>query len=296
MYPWINKGLEYTPPAKREIMPLKALAKYSMPHWLPYICHMIFVGAVAKILLPFEAYPLAVISTALILIVFWAKGKYPELTTKGLTLSDWLLAGAVGVVGIVLWIAPYHYFSKVMFARIPILGNENIFLSFTYGFKFPENAFSSILGGLVLVPTTMPEATYSPEVLAKSVQHISGIAGGESASNMIRTMLIALRISGAVLTVPFFEEFFIRSAIVRFSVDEYYKRVPIGYFTKASFLIALGIYVFAHPWWLVALIWGGLTFWLYYYRKNLLLCIFAHGISNLLLALYVLKTGSFYLW
>jgi membrane protease YdiL (CAAX protease family) len=296
MYSWLNKGLDYSPPAKRELMPLGTLVKYSLPHWLPYACHMVFVGAVAKIVLPFEAYPLAVLFTAFLLIFFWVRGSYPELTVKNTTIMDWMLALAVGVVGIILWIAPYHFFPKVMFARVPILGNENIYLSFTYGFTFPENAFTKILGGLILVPAVSPEATYSPEVLAKSVQHISSLAGGESVAEFVKTMLIAFRISGAVLTVPFFEEFFIRSIVVRFAVDEYYKRVPIGYFTRASFLIALGIYVIAHPWWLVALIWGGLTFWLYYYRKNLLLCIFAHGVSNLLLAAYVLQTGSYYLW
>lgn len=295
---WINKGLTYTPPAKRELMPIRVLAGYALPHWLPYACHMLFVGMIAKIVLPFEAYPLAVIATAIVLIVFWLRGRYPELTVKNLTLKDWLIALVVGVVGIVLWIAPYHYLNTLMFARIPIWGNENIYLSFTYGFDFPDEAFRRVLGGLVMVPVKVPNATYSPAILEQSVGHIASLLFGDAAAHteMIRTGLVAMRVAGAVLTVPLFEELFIRSAVVRFVTDEYYQRVPIGYFTRKSFLIALGLYVVAHPWWLVALIWGGLTFWLYYYRKNLVLCIFAHGVSNLLLAWYVLQTGHFYLW
>ncbi len=298
MFSWINKGLDYTPPLKRELMPFRTLAMYAMPHWLPYVCHMFFVGMIAKILLPFEAYPLAVLVTAVVLIVYWKKGSYPELTVKNLTPGDWLLALVIGVAGIILWIAPYHYLYTVMFARIPIWGNDNIYLSFTYGFEFPEDAFRRVLGGFVMIPDTMPTATYSPGILNQSIAHIANMFFGDAGAHteVIKTMLIMFRISGAVLTVPFFEEFFIRSVVVRFVTDEYYKRVPIGYFTRKSFLIALGLYVVAHPWWLVALIWGGLTFWLYYYRKNLLLCIFAHAVSNLLLAAYVLYTGNYYLW
>ena len=77
---------------------------------------------------------------------------------------------------------------------------------------------------------------------------------------------------------------------------EKYKEVPIGFYTKKSFLIAIGFFILSHPWWFVALIWGGLIFFLYYYKRNIPLCIFAHGVSNLILGLYVVATGNYYLW
>jgi len=284
MFSWINKNLDYTIPAKREIMPIGELVSYSKQDWIPYMCHMICIGVLAKIVGPYYAYPVAVIATAFFLIMYGIQGKYPAITAKGTKAADWLLAIGIGVLGIVLWIAPYHYFYDIMFARVPIMGNENIFLSLTYGFEFPKDAFQKVANGLILIPKegVFPVPTYS-------------LNSPELAANF-KYIFLAFRIIGAVVTVAFFEELFIRSFIVRFISDEKYKRVPIGYYCKKAFLIALAVYTVAHPWWLVAIIWGGLTFWLYYYKKNLLLCIVAHATSNLLLALYVLKTGNFYLW
>lgn len=267
MFAWLNQGLAYTRPAKRELMPMMTLLGYAKEHWLPYACHMLCISVMAKIIGPYYAYVLAVLVTAFVLILFAVQGKYPELTARGTKTEDWILAALVGIVGIVIWIAPYHFFPKLMLARIPILGNENIYLSFTYGAELLED-------GTV-------KATYQPlKDLAPNLQ----------------IPFIIFRMLGAVVTVPFFEELFTRSFIIRFVEDEQYKRVPIGWYTKQSFIIALVFFVVAHPWWLVAVAWGLLIMWLLYYKKNLLLCVFAHAVSNLLLAWYVLEYKAFYLW
>jgi len=268
MFDWINKGLDYQPPKKRAVMPVGKLLAYSQQHWAPYMCHMLIIGVIATITGPYIAYPIAVIATGGVLIFYWKKGKYPELKNKKETpIEDWMLAILVGFVGIVLWIAPYHYFPDIMFAKIPILGNKNIAFSFTYGTK--------VVNGI-------PEATYMPY---KDILNTHW-----------RTIFIAFRIIGAAILVPFWEELLIRSAVPRFIEAEYYKRVPIGYFSKRGFLITLALFTMSHPWWLVAVIWGGLTFWLYYYKRNLQLVVAAHAVSNLLLAIYVLWTGNYYLW
>jgi CAAX prenyl protease-like protein len=275
-----NRNVSYTPPAQREIMPFGTLLGYAKEHWVPYACHMLCISMLAKIAGPFYAYPVAVVSTAIALLYFGMQGNYPELRVRGTTVVDWLLALGVGVIGIVLWIAPYHYISEIMFARIPILGNRNIYLSFTYGADIAEDAWRAVANGLVLLPTALPQSTYN-------VPELSGLW---------KQVFLAFRICGAVITVPFFEELFTRSLVIRFVEDEYYKRVPIGWFTRKSALIALGIFVFSHPWWLVAIIWGVLIMWLLYTTRNLLVCVAAHAVSNFLLALYILKTGNYYLW
>lgn len=267
MFSWINQGLTYTRPEKRELLPLMRLLGYAKEHWVPYACHMVCISVLAKIVGPYYAYVAAVLVTAGALIIFAWQGKYPELTARGTQPVDWLLAVLVGVVGIVIWIAPYHFFPNLMLARIPILGNQHIYLSFTYGVELLED-------GTI-------KATYQPlKDLAPQWQ----------------VPFIIFRILGAVVTVPFFEELFTRSFIIRFVEDEYYKRVPIGWYTKQSFLIALVFFVVAHPWWLVAVAWGLLIMWLLYYKKNLLLCVVAHAVSNALLAWYVLHFKAFYLW
>jgi hypothetical protein len=260
-FSWLNKGLDYTPPVKRKIMPLGKLVKYSQQHWVPYTLYLICIGLISDITGPYIGYTcaVAVVSTALLVYIF--QGKYPELTFKGTTPAAWIITSLVGIFGIFLWIAPYHFFEDIMYYQIPILGNENIYLSLTFGGK--------------------SDPTYLPfEELAKNWQ----------------IPFIAVRMFGAVLMVPLFEELAVRSLVTRFSVDEEYKKVPVGFYTKWSFIIAFGISTFAHPWWFVAVLWSITLFWIYYYYKNILLCVWAHLIANLILAIYVLETGHYYLW
>lgn len=296
MLPFLNRGLDYEPPSEREIMPTGRLLAYAAPHILPFVVYGVCTAVLGKIINPYQAYIFAFALTLLTVAVFYFRGQYPELTCKGLRASDWLLALAIGVVGIVLWILPYHYAWKLMFARIPLGGNQNIFLSLTYGFEFAEDAFHQASGIMALVPTELPKSAYAPQVLSQGAEGLKGFLGLSADVSLLKGLLLAVRIGGAAIMVPFFEELFSRSALTRFCVAERYKEVPVGYYTKRSFIIAMGFFILSHPWWFVALIWGGLIFLLYYWKRSLPLCIFAHGVSNLLLGLYVVASGNYYLW
>ena len=263
---------------------------------MPYVVYGVCTAVLAKIINPYQAYVFAFLLTLLTVGIYYFKGEYPEFTLKNLKLGDWLLAFAIGVVGIALWILPYHFAWKIMFAKIPVFGNENICLSLTYGFDFAEDAFHKASGALVLLPSELPRSSYSREILLAGASQMKDFFHLGIDAGVLANFLLFIRIAGATLMVPLFEELFSRSALTRFCVAEKFKEVPIGYYTKRSFLIALGFFILSHPWWFVALIWGGLIFFLYYYKKSLPLCIFAHGVSNLILGLYVVATGNYYLW
>ena len=296
MFDFLNKGLSYTPPKEREIMPTGRLLAYAGPHILPFVVYGVCTSVLGKIINPYLAYIVATVLTLLTVLIFYLRGQYPEFNFKGLKFGDWFWAFLIGVIGIVLWIVPYHFAWKVMFARIPVLGNENIFLSLTYGFKFAEDAFHQAKGALILVPSVLPESSYGAEILKVGAEQLKDFCGLGMGVGLVAAFLLGVRVFGASFMVPMFEELFSRSALTRFCVAEQYKEVPIGYYTKKSFLIALGFFILSHPWWFVALIWGGLIFFLYYWKKSLPLCIFAHGVSNLLLGIYVIVTGNYYLW
>ena len=296
MFSFLNRGLSYEPPKEREVMPTGRLLAYAQPHIMPYVVYGVCTAVLAKIINPYQAYIFAFALTLLTVAFYYFRGDYPEFTMKGLKFRDWLLAFAVGVVGIVLWIIPYHFAWKIMFARIPVLGNENIFLSLTYGFEFAEDAFHKASGALVMLPSELPKSSYSKEILELGAAQLKDFCHLNVGAGVLANFLLAVRIAGASLMVPFFEELFSRSALTRFCVAEKYKEVPIGFYTKKSFLIAIGFFILSHPWWFVALIWGGLIFFLYYYKRSIPLCIFAHGVSNLILGLYVVATGNYYLW
>jgi uncharacterized protein len=108
--------------------------------------------------------------------------------------------------------------------------------------------------------------------------------------------LIAFRLVGAVIIVPIFEELFWRSFAIRWLIREDFTSVPIGTFTWFSCLVIVFGFGFEHHQWLVGLLAGVAYNALLYYKKDLFTCILAHGITNLLLGLYVLYTQQWLFW
>jgi CAAX prenyl protease-like protein len=108
--------------------------------------------------------------------------------------------------------------------------------------------------------------------------------------------LIAIRILGASVIVPIFEELFWRSFIIRYIIDHDFIKIPIGAFTWASFIVTSIFFGIEHHMWLAGIV-AGAAYTLLLYRTKKLICpIVSHGVTNLLLGLYVLQTGNWHFW
>lgn len=110
------------------------------------------------------------------------------------------------------------------------------------------------------------------------------------------TFFLVLKLMGFILIAPLIEELFTRSFLVRLIIDKNWKKVPIGKFTAASFIISVLFFGFSHNRWLPGLIAGILLNLLLYKQKRIESCIIAHFIANLLLAIYIIWTSSWQLW
>ena len=106
----------------------------------------------------------------------------------------------------------------------------------------------------------------------------------------------AIRLFGAAIVVPIFEELFWRSFILRYIVDANFTSVKLGTFTWPSFVISSILFGLEHNLWLAGIIAAIFYNLLLYRTKNLWACIIAHGITNLILGIYVIKTGSWAFW
>jgi len=106
----------------------------------------------------------------------------------------------------------------------------------------------------------------------------------------------AIRLFGASVIVPIFEEIFWRSFILRYIVNPDFLRVNIGAFTWASFLISSVLFGLEHYLWLAGIMAGLCYNALLYKTKHINYCILAHGITNFLLGIYVLFTASWRFW
>ncbi len=107
---------------------------------------------------------------------------------------------------------------------------------------------------------------------------------------------VLVRMIGLVLLVPVIEEIFWRGFLARWIVSEDWEKVPIGSFSRMSFIVVTLLFTAAHPEWFAALTYCALLNIYLMWKKDLWLCVVAHAISNLVLGIYVLTTGVYELW
>jgi CAAX prenyl protease-like protein len=107
--------------------------------------------------------------------------------------------------------------------------------------------------------------------------------------------LFGFRLLGTALVVPVMEELFWRGFLMRWLIREEFTEVPLGTFRPFSFFATTTLFAAEHgpEWPLGAIV--GLLFGAWFVRtKNLGDVMTAHGVANLLLALYCLFSGDWH--
>lgn len=115
-------------------------------------------------------------------------------------------------------------------------------------------------------------------------------------TSVLVTFLL-VRFAALALLVPIVEELFIRGWLVRWIQDPQWEN--IGYRgLGAGALLTASIYgVATHPTEAIAaFLWFGLVTWLMVRTGNLWDCVVAHGVTNLLLGIYVIWFAQWHLW
>lgn len=107
---------------------------------------------------------------------------------------------------------------------------------------------------------------------------------------------IAARLIGLGVLVPVAEELFWRGFLLRWIISPDWQDVAVGKYQPTSFLLVTLLFTLAHPEWLAAACYCMLLNGLLYWKRDLWNCIVAHGASNLVLGVYILVTGSWWLW
>jgi CAAX prenyl protease-like protein len=108
--------------------------------------------------------------------------------------------------------------------------------------------------------------------------------------------LVAARLVGAVLVVPVMEELFWRSFIMRWMQSSSFLQVPPATVGLRALVLSSALFATEHRLWFAGLLAGLAYGWLYKRTGNLRVPILAHAVTNALLGLYVLATGSWTLW
>ncbi len=108
---------------------------------------------------------------------------------------------------------------------------------------------------------------------------------------------IAIRLAGSSLVVPFMEELFWRDFLWRnIASPNDFRLMPVGEYDRSAFWLVPLFFAMVHVQWLTAIVWALMIAVLLVRTRSLGACIIAHGVTNLLLGLYVLYTHEWFFW
>ncbi len=108
---------------------------------------------------------------------------------------------------------------------------------------------------------------------------------------------VVVHIVGMTVIVPPVEELFYRSFLYRYFVKLDFLAMPLGQFHALSFVVTSVIFGLMHPdRWLAGIICGLAYQWLVIRKDRLGDAMTAHGITNLLLGLWIVWKGAWSFW
>lgn len=109
---------------------------------------------------------------------------------------------------------------------------------------------------------------------------------------------VGMRFLRLVVAVPLLEEVFWRAFLMRWLINERFTAVPFGAFSWKSFLGTALLFGLAHagPDFVVAVITGLIYNALAVWTRSLGACVLAHAVTNLILGVYIMRTGQWGFW
>ena len=172
------------------------------------------------------------------------------------------LAIVVGVVGVVLWVAICRLDLEGKF--IALIGEE------------------SPLMGILSITGFGPRSAFNP------FEHFG--------YTTLCYAFIVIRLFGLAVIVPLFEELMLRGWLLRNVVSPQFWEVKFGELTTQAMIVGTAFPMLYHPEKVASLVWFSLITWLMIRTKNFWDCVAAHGVTNLLLGLYVIWFEAWELW
>ncbi|MCC2972031.1 CAAX prenyl protease-related protein [Massilia sp. IC2-476] len=109
-------------------------------------------------------------------------------------------------------------------------------------------------------------------------------------------LLILIRIAGAALVVPVMEELFWRSFVMRWVDAADFEALDPARVGIKGFLVSVVLFGFEHNLWLAGIVAGVAYSLLYMRHRNLWSAVIAHAVTNGLLGVWVVATGSWAFW
>jgi CAAX prenyl protease-like protein len=115
-------------------------------------------------------------------------------------------------------------------------------------------------------------------------------------NGQLNWLLVVIRIAGAAVVVPIMEELFWRSFLMRWIEETDFEKVDPSQVGLKSFVITIVLFGFEHNLWLAGIVAGAAYSALFMRHRTLWSPILAHAVTNGLLGVWVVSTGSWSYW
>lgn len=114
---------------------------------------------------------------------------------------------------------------------------------------------------------------------------------------VLRALFFALRFSGLVVVVPYVEELFYRSLLLRIVThpEDWYGST-VGKFNATALAVNIAFFALSHPEWLAAAVFAGAMCLLTRTSKSVITPMVAHAVTNLVLGIVIVNTGNWVYW
>ncbi|MBE7497250.1 MAG: CAAX prenyl protease-related protein [Verrucomicrobiaceae bacterium] len=233
--------------------------------------------------------PLAVF-TAMLSVPGWFKIENPELPWHVRMPELWVYPAQMLLCAWLLLFFRKHY----TLAPWRGLGMAVVFAVVGIGFW----VLPAMLRGVLIERGFEPQGWWDWLGLAERVKGFDPTAGKETPWGFEAT--VAMRFARMVVIVPFAEELFWRGFLMRFLVDQDrpFQSIPFGTHRRHVFWIVTLAVITIHNTadWPGAFVWGALMYYLAVRTRSLGACVVMHAVGNLLLGVYVMKTGLWGFW
>ena len=183
----------------------------------------------------------------------------------------WLYAVKISAVMLVLFIFRRHY-TELRDARL----------------GFGAAVVAAVTGVVVLVLWVSLNADW---MIIGSPDGFNPVTDGR-----IDWLMVAVRIFGAALVVPVMEELFWRSFMLRWIEAPDFEKVDVARVGAKAIVVSVLLFGFEHNLWLAGIVAGAAYTVLYIRHRTLWSPILAHAVTNGLLGVWIVYTGSWTYW
>ena len=208
-------------------------------------------------------------------------------------------AKAVICAGLFLWLRPWRLYAPLRVTNVPLAVAAGVVV--TVAWILPETPWlGRVAPGAqafyhrwcIMMPGTLPDY-FNPDIFpALPPRHVSLAFSPQEAG----WTLTLLKLAGSAGVIAVVEEFFFRGFFCRWLRKGKFWTVPLTSFDMQAFAVTVAVFGLEHDRWLAGMFAGAVYGWLALRTGDIWAAALAHGLTNLLLAGYVILSGQYGFW